>query len=90
MESTSKPIIIKTLGLTWHPLKDHFVYACSSEYVSTITKRTLLSDLSKHFDAIDLIVLVVAKAIIQSCWKLDVEWNDAVPDDVTAIQNLKR
>ena len=75
----------KTLGLTWHPLENHVVYACSSGYVSTFTKRTLLSDISKHFDPIGLIapVLVVAKVIIQSCWKLDLEWNDAVPDDVS-------
>ena len=72
-------------GLTWHPLEDHFVYASCSEYVSTITKRTirfLLSDVSKHSDPIAP-VLVVAKVIIQSCWKLDLEWNDAVPDDMS-------
>ena len=68
------------------------MYACNSEYISTITKRTLLSDVSKHFDPIGLIapVLVVAKVIIQSCWKLDLEWNDAVPDDVSrAYTNWK-
>ena len=75
---------IKTLRLTWHLLEDHFVYASSSEYASTITKRSLLSDVSKHFDPIGLIapVLVVAKVIFPSCWNLDLEWNDAVPDDV--------
>ena len=91
-EINDKTHQIKTLGLTWHPLEDHFVYACSSEYVSIITKRTLLSDVSKHFDPIGLIapVLVVAKVIIQSCWKLDLEWNDAVPDDVSrAYTNWK-
>ena len=68
------------------------MYACSSEYVSIITKRTLLSDVSKHFDPIGFIVpvLVVAKIIIQSCWKLDLEWNDTVPDDVSrAYTNWK-
>ena len=61
------------------------MYASSSEYISIITKRTLLSDVSKHYDPIGLIapVLVVAKVNIQSCWKLDLEWNDAVPDDVS-------
>ena len=91
-EINDKTHQIKTLGLTWHPLEDHFVYACSSEYVSIITKRTLLSDVSKHFDPIGLIapVLVVAKIIIQSCWKLDLEWNDTVPDDVSrAYTNWK-
>ena len=65
-EINDKTHQIKTLGLTWHPLEDHFVYACSSEYVSIITKRTLLSDVSKHFDPIGLIapVLVVAKIIV--------------------------
>ena len=89
-KSTTKPI--KTPGLTWHPLGDHFVYASCSEYVSTITKRTLLSDVSKHFDPIGLIapVLVVDKVVIQSCWKLDLEWNDAVPDEVSrAYANWK-
>ena len=84
-EINDKTHQIKTLGLTWHPLEYHFVYASSSEYISIITKRNLLSDVSKHFDPIGLIapVLVVTKVIIQSCWKLDLEWNDAVPDDVS-------
>ena len=91
-EINDKTHQIKTLGLTWHPLEDHFVYASCSEYVSTITKPTLPSDVSKHFDPIGLIasVLVVAKVIIQSCWKPDLEWNDAVPDDVSrAYTNWK-
>ena len=91
-EINDKTHPIKTLILTWHPLEDHFVYASRSEYVSTITKRTLLCDVSKHFDPIGLIapVLVVAKVIIQSCWKLDLEWNDAVPHDVSrAYTNWK-
>ena len=80
---------IKTQGLTWHPLEDHFVNASSSEYISIITKRTLLNDVSKHLDPTGLIapVLVVAKVIIQSCWKLDLGWNDAVPDDVSRAQH---
>ena len=84
-EINDKTHQIKTLGLTWHLLKDHFVYTSSREYVSNITNRTLLSDVSKNFDPIGLIapVFVVAKVIIQSCWKLDLEWNDAVPDDVS-------
>ena len=65
-EINDKTHQIKTLGLTWHPLEDYFVYASSSEYISIITKRTLLSDVSKQFDPIGLIapVLVVAKVIM--------------------------
>ena len=37
-EINNKTHQIKTLGLTWHPLEDHFVYACCSKYVSNITK----------------------------------------------------
>ena len=36
-EINDKTHQIKTLGLTWHPLEDHFVYASCSEFVSTIT-----------------------------------------------------
>ena len=58
-----------------------------SIFQSLQNELTLLSDVSKHFDPIGLIapVLVVAKVIIQSCWKLDLEWNDAVPDDVSRV-----
>ena len=35
-------------------------------------------------------VLIVDKVIIWWCWKLDIEWNDAVPDDVSrAYTNFK-
>ena len=52
----------------------------------------LLSGAVKHFNPIGLIapVLLVAKVNIQSCWKLDFELNDAVPDDVSrAYTNWK-
>ena len=55
---------IKTLGLTWHRLEDHFVYVCSSGYVSTITKRTLLCDVSKHFDPIGLIAPILVVVVV--------------------------
>ena len=51
---------IKTLEPTWHPLEDHFVYTSSGEYVSIVSKRTSLSDASKHFDPIGLIAPVRA------------------------------
>ena len=54
-ETNDKTHQIKTLGLMWHPLEDHFVYAFSSDYVSIITKRTLLRDVSTRFDPIGLI-----------------------------------
>ena len=39
-EINDKTHQIQALRLKWHPLEDHFLYACSSEYVPTITKRT--------------------------------------------------
>ena len=68
------------------------MYATSSEYVSNNTIRTLLSDVSKHFDPIGLIapVLEIAKVTNLSCWKLNLEWNDAITDIVSrAYTNLK-
>ena len=73
-------------------MEDHFRYTSSNHCVSNITKRTLLSDVSKHFDPIDLQapILVVAKVIIQSCWMLEFEWNDAIPDNASrAYTNWK-
>ena len=38
-EINDKTHQINTLGMTWHPLEDYFVYTSSSEFVLNITKR---------------------------------------------------
>ena len=65
-EVNEKPHQIKTLRLNLSRIT-LCMNTGSSEYVSNITKPTFLSDVSKHFDPIDLIapVPVVAKVIIQ-------------------------
>ena len=59
-------LIIKTLGVSWLPLPDVFGYfANTSDLKAPITKRTLLSDMSKLFDPIGLLapILITAKII---------------------------
>ena len=78
---------IKTLGMEWNPLKDIFTYNVGKflhENATGITKRYLLSDLSKIFDPLGLIspVIMVAKILFQSLWLESLSWDDEVPVDV--------
>ena len=54
-EINDKTHQVKTLGLAWHLLEDHFVYKSSCEYVSNVIKRNSLSDVPRHFHPIGLI-----------------------------------
>lgn len=70
---------IKSLGIHWHPATDKFVFQYSPEKISTtITKRTVLSDISKLFDPLGWLcpIIIRAKMFIQKLWLQDLEWDD--------------
>ncbi|XP_058817389.1 uncharacterized protein LOC131680696 [Topomyia yanbarensis] len=73
---------IKTLGLQWHPVPDHFGFNVPV-FGSTepITKRLILSEMSRLFDPLGLVgaVIVSAKIFLQSLWSQQFNWNDQLP-----------
>jgi hypothetical protein len=52
--------------------------------VSTITKRTILSTISKLFDPLGLIgpIITKAKILLQKLWLLKIDWNQSVPENI--------
>lgn len=76
--------IVKTLGLIWNPDLDCFQFTVSPSIAtsSTITKRTVLSDISKLFDPLGLLgpIIVKAKMFIQKLWLLKLNWDDTLPE----------
>lgn len=75
----------KTLGITWNNISDTFMYQVSALPVtSPVTKRTMLSDISRIFDPLGLLspCTVIAKLMIQHLWTLRLNWDDAVPEEM--------
>ncbi|XP_018400786.1 PREDICTED: uncharacterized protein LOC108778178 [Cyphomyrmex costatus] len=59
-----------TLGLRWHPSRDHFSVVCRAVSDSTPTKRSVLSQAAQLFDPLGWLAPVVirAKILIQTTW----------------------
>lgn len=79
---TFKDTESKTLGIVWLPHSDCFQYKIDLSFLnSTITKRTVLSEIAKLFDPMGLIspIIVIGKLIMQEIWKLKVSWDESLP-----------
>ena len=73
----------KTLGIEWNVTNDHFrVKTTELPPVECMTKRSLISDVAKTFDALGWFspVIVKAKILLQMLWIEKVGWDDLVPD----------
>lgn len=75
---------IKTLGIFWSPLTDSFSFQVNLPPVTTLTKRSLLSDSSKLFDPFGWIspTIILIKVLFQKLWLLDLNWDDPLPTTV--------
>ncbi|KAG8176534.1 hypothetical protein JTE90_020368 [Oedothorax gibbosus] len=82
---------IKTLGLLWKPTTDTLNYKANISLTTTaLTKRTVLSDISKFYDPFGWIspILVTGKILMQRLWlthKVMVEtlnWDEELPAEI--------
>ncbi|XP_029163314.1 uncharacterized protein LOC114934768 [Nylanderia fulva] len=75
----------KILGVAWDPSSDgfRFGYNCGAP-TSSITKRTILSEIASLFDPLGLLgpLTVVAKMIMQDTWQSNVGWDESLPQDL--------
>ncbi len=74
-----------TLGTFWSPGTDTISYNFKLKFdVSKITKRTILAVIGQLFDVLGLInpVIVRAKLILQKVWKMKVDWDTEVPENI--------
>ncbi|XP_065088263.1 uncharacterized protein LOC135709795 [Ochlerotatus camptorhynchus] len=84
---------VKALGLLWHPLSDEFSFNVP-EFVSSepITKRLILSEMSRLFDPMGLVgaAIVSAKIFLQALWSKKFNWNDTLPEEYQKWWKLYR
>lgn len=76
----------KTLGVFWNSVEDYIQYSICDfqENVSQITKRKILSMVCQIYDPLGLLgpVILLAKLFIQELWKLEISWDENVPDGI--------
>lgn len=75
---------IKVLGMTWQSDIDTFQYVSYPKQSKTVTKRSILSEISQLFDPLGLIapISIKAKILIQELWLLKVNWDDPLPFEI--------
>ena len=73
----------RTLGLLWDVKNDKLTFQHSPKSLPK-TKRGILSLVASIFDPLGIVTPAVleAKLIIQSLWKLKVDWDDNIPKDI--------
>ncbi|XP_018406150.1 PREDICTED: uncharacterized protein LOC108782373 [Cyphomyrmex costatus] len=71
----------KTLGVKWNHLKDAFQYSIKISRMMRCTKRMMLASITRIFDPLGLLApaIIIAKILIQELWKLQLEWDEALP-----------
>ena len=76
----------KTLGVLWNPKRDVIGFASKEETIDRLTKRTVLSNISKLYDPLGLASAVTIKARIalQNVWKAkQFDWDDPLSKDMS-------
>lgn len=80
-----KDMIVHALGLCWKPSTDTFHFTLQLPHSKSITKREILSTISKLFDPLGLLspIIIKAKIIIQELWTVKLDWDDPLPPQIS-------
>ncbi|XP_043474409.1 uncharacterized protein LOC122506354 [Leptopilina heterotoma] len=76
---------VKTLGVSWNSCNDNIIYSVEPpNTLSKISKRIILSDISKLFDPLGLLgpIILFAKILMQQIWQSKLNWDESVPDTI--------
>ena len=71
--------------MLYNPSEDYFSFKIKlDEFKKPITKRMVVSSISKLFDPLEWLapVMITAKVIIQKMWLAKLQWEDILLDDL--------
>ncbi|GFS89548.1 nephrocystin-4 [Trichonephila clavipes] len=82
--STDIDLPVKTLGISWKPFEDCFVFKVSVSGKHIYTKREVLSVIAKLYDPLGFLgpVIVKAKVFLQQLWQCKLDWDDVLPNSI--------
>ena len=75
----------KTLGIEWNASNDHFrVSVTELPSIECMTKRSLVADVARTFDALGWYspTIIKAKILLQMLWLEKIGWDDCVPNGI--------
>ncbi|XP_065093422.1 uncharacterized protein LOC135714080 [Ochlerotatus camptorhynchus] len=86
LENISGCEVIKTLGILWDPVTDEFLFAVPEAEkieMEKITKRYVLSQIARLYDALGLVspIVVLAKLIMQDLWASELGWDEQLKEE---------
>uniref|UniRef100_A0A146L3Y2 Integrase catalytic domain-containing protein n=1 Tax=Lygus hesperus TaxID=30085 RepID=A0A146L3Y2_LYGHE len=72
---------VKLLGLQWEPENDAFLFSFKTPR-TVYSKRGILSVIARLYDPLGFLtpVTLMMKGLVQDLWKLDLNWDDTVPE----------
>ncbi|XP_065162139.1 uncharacterized protein [Atheta coriaria] len=75
----------KTLGTTWDPQEDTIMVRINRNVSTKITKRSILSDISKIFDPLGWLspVIIIIKLQILKLWSDKIDWDENLNEENT-------
>ena len=79
---------IKTLGVLWKSKEDVFTFQLvAPPYDNNLTKRKVISLMSKIFDPLQILApyTICAKILMQQSWLRGVGWDDLLPTDLAEL-----
>ncbi|XP_037828868.1 uncharacterized protein LOC119616534 [Lucilia sericata] len=84
---TTEENITKTLGMSWNPTQDIFLFRFNLPDVSNPTKRSILSIVAKIFDLLGLLspIVVRCKMLLQEMWVQNIGWDDPLNNSLTLM-----
>ncbi|GFX49406.1 integrase catalytic domain-containing protein [Trichonephila clavipes] len=82
--STGIHLSVKTLGISWKPFEDCFVFKICVSAKHIYTKREVLSVIAKLYDPLGFLGPVIAKAkvFLQQLWQCKLDWDDVLPNSI--------
>ncbi|GFT08428.1 integrase catalytic domain-containing protein [Trichonephila clavipes] len=82
--STVIDLSVKTLGISWKPFEDCFVFKVSVSAKHIYTKREVLSVIAKLYDPLGFLGPVIAKAkvFLQQLWQCKLDWDGLLPNSI--------
>ncbi|XP_024881163.1 uncharacterized protein LOC112460613 [Temnothorax curvispinosus] len=74
----------KILGLGWQAYQDILVYTIKELPPPKVSKRQILSEVTRIFDPLGLLnpCFILARILIQKLWTLKLSWDEAIPTDL--------
>ena len=83
-DQKSTECVVKLFGLLWNRIDDYLQISGADAIKQglLITKREVLSCVSKVYDPLGLVSLVIfhGKVFLQSLWKYELKWDEDLPE----------